>query len=409
MKLDKEKVQAEALQHLKDANGVGTLHVGTGIGKSKIVCDFINYYKDSLEKVLILVPLNILIDNWTDELNKWMTNEWSNYITITTVQTAYKWPTTHWSLVVYDEAHTMVTEEYSIIFENCRSTFKIGLTATTDVFKKDEKQALYDKHIPIIYEYLDGEKDGILNRTKFTIIEHELDLKHMYNIKLKATSFNVPEKTQYEKLTEYLEAGQKAMTQQGSTDFFKDASAWAWNQSGNADENAAARKYMWAIRKRKDFLLNLRSSREIARSLLITLLKEKKNKVLVFSESVEQAKKITGKYTVWGKQHKITNENLIKQFNDGEIRALGSCNSLTMGMNFSNVNKCILESYQGSEVKATQKIGRLHRLAIDQIADIYIILIKDTQSEKWFNNMSGELDLNDAKILKSEDIFNGKS
>jgi superfamily II DNA or RNA helicase len=405
---DRAEVQSEALEKLKEAHGIGTLRVGTGVGKSKIVCDFINYFKDQMEKVLIIVPLTSLVKNWEEELNKWMDKGWEQWIYIETIQGIYKDHSVYATLVVYDEVHTICTPAYSAVFNNIRSIFKIGLTATTDVFRKEDKQALYDLHIPIIYEYLDGEKDGILNKTKFTVIEHELDNNFKYYVKRPKHSFVVPEKEQYEKLSGYMSSAEILMADAGSTNYFKDAAIWMAGTTGDPLKTAAARKYLWSVRVRREFLLGLRSSREITKALTTTLLQDKKNKILIFSELTEQARKITGDYTVYGKQKKAVNSELIRRFNEGEFRALGSCYSLTLGMNMVGVNKAIIETFNGSDVKATQRIGRLHRLSADQTADIYFLKIKNTQSEVWFNSMSRELEVDNFTILTSQEVFNGK-
>ena len=137
------EVQAGALQALISSNGIGTLHIQTGVGKCKITNDFIFHFADIITSVLILVPLSRLIDTWHKELDKWNDNYMfidentcklgdDINVTIETIQTAYKWNNKKFTLIVFDEVHKMLTPEYHRIISNTTSVFKIGLTARTN-------------------------------------------------------------------------------------------------------------------------------------------------------------------------------------------------------------------------------------------------------------------------------------
>ena len=74
-------------------------------------------------------------------------------------------------------------------------------------------------------------------------------------------------------------------------------------------------------------------------------------------------------------------------------------------MNLKSVNYAIFESYNGSDTKATQRIGRLHRLSSDEVAIIYFITIKDTQSEQWKDSMLRGYDLSNIEVISSNKIL----
>ena len=95
------------------------------------------------------------------------------------------------------------------------------------------------------------------------------------------------------------------------------------------------------------------------------------------------------------------NQNRIDHFDIGDIRELGSCQSLTLGLNLKGATHGIMESYVGSETRSKQKKGRLDRLAANQVADMWIIRVVDTQSEKWFTKMTKGFDLSDAVVVDS--------
>ena len=416
---NRQQVHTEAAKSLKENNGTGTLNIQTGIGKSKIVINFILSVLKTYDTVLILVPLTRLISNWVEEFEKWTYPHYSEKeqcitivvpngsikIYLETVQTAYKWKNKEWTLIVLDEIHTMVTTEYQAVMK-LTSTYRIGLTATIDTKGKTDKKELYKTYCPIIYSYHDGENHGIINKTKITIINHKLtnNFKRLILSK-KNGKFEMGEASQYEYLTKKVRAGEGLMVEEGSTGFFEDAAKWWWNKKGTISQKTAGRKYLQSITMRKTFLLSLQSTAEIARKLSFKLLEEDlNNKVLTFSELVSQAKTICDN-VVFGEQSDEDNDKLIQLFNEGKIRLLGSCYSLTLGINLVGANNAIIESYQSSVTKGTQRIGRLHRLNEDDTANIYIINVLDTQAEKWFSAMTDGLDLTNSKVIKSTEIL----
>lgn len=418
--MTRETIQQNAVDALIKNSG-GTICVGTGYGKCKILIDFILQELKPGDNVLITVPLGVLIQNWIDEFKKWTSCTVSSterdvivkfpdkdgfiHIVIETIQTAYKWRGPYYTLLAVDEVHTTCTTEYSAIFTNLQYKYCIGLTATPDTLRREDKQRLYDLHLPIIYEYSKGEEDGVVNKTEFVIVNHNLD--NIFRVKTggKHKQWMVGERDQYEYLSKQIKNGQVLMAQAGSSDFFSDASEWFWKKNGTKEQSEAGRKYLGSITSRRKFLLSLQSTSEIAKRLAKQIILENEtNKVLVFSEQVDQLKKIC-KFNVYGEQPKELNEELIADFNDGDIRALGSCYQLTLGMNLIGANNAVIESYQGSDVKATQRIGRLHRLQKDLMATIYIVKVLNTQSEKWFDSMMQEYDLSTAKYIDSSTIL----
>ena len=84
---------------------------------------------------------------------------------------------------------------------------------------------------------------------------------------------------------------------------------------------------------------------------------------------------------------------------------MGSCYSLTLGLNLKEAGHAINESYNGSSVQFKQKNGRLDRLPVTDDAIVVFIVVKDTQSEKWFAN-SVELDEDEiVETVKNLDEF----
>lgn len=417
----REIVQAEALETFLTKQGNGTICLSTGTGKSKVAIDFIksNRFMEShsnIKNILITSPRTNLKRNWRRELIKWgLVESNDNYwywggvvihITIENIQTVYKWKSEIFDLIIADEIHTMMTPEYSLLFKNNHYQFLMGLTATHDIDKNNDKEYYYNKYCPIIYEYYDSADDGIINKTNFFIVNHRLSNNDKLLVGTKGKQFLQGELAYYDYLTNQIKKGQQLMMAQGSQDWFTDAGNWFWKNQGTPEQKRAAMMYLNSIKYRKNFLLNLPSSARIAKKIKEGILAADSNaKILIFSELTAQVDKIT-KYTIHSKNNKVLNENLLDEYNEGNVRELGSCQSLTLGLNLKGATHAIMESYVGSATRSKQKKGRLDRLGVDDVADMWIINILDTQSETWFGKMTKDFDLEDAVKLSSITIMN---
>lgn len=299
------------------------------------------------------------------------------------------------------EIHTAVTEEYGRLMRirTKANLPRIGLTATPDDHK-DDKDIFYKTYCPIIYKYLNSAQDGIVNKRRYFIYEYELSDIYQVMAGTKKNPFMMGEKSQYEYLTKSLKKGQVMMSRTESQDWFRDAANWAWNNQGTPAQKAAAIQYLNAIKYRKEFLWNLTSSTNIVDEIKHLILRDKNNKVLLFSELTKQAEKLS-KYTVHSNNSEDVNSANLSNFDNGTIRELASCNSLTLGLNIKGANYAIMESYSGSSTGFIQKAGRTDRLNIDMIATVIFIVPKGTQAEQWFNNATKLLNLSDAVYVKS--------
>lgn len=418
MEKTRDTIQREALETFKKVNK-GTICLSTGTGKSKVAIDFIKESKD-VKMILITSPRTNLKENWKKELTKWglilsehrtekrwrIDNDRYVWIVIENIQTVYKWKNEKFDLIIADEIHTMMTPEFSQLFKNNEYSYLMGLTATHDITSKNDKSYYYNEYCPIIYEYYDSAEDGLINKTKFFIIDHYLDDSFTIPVKINKNTVQEGELQYYEYLTKRIKSGQQKMIAQGSDNWFSDAANWFWRGQGTKEQKFAAMMYLNSIRARKDFLLNLPSTALLAKKIKDGIIKNISNsKVLIFSELTAQADKIT-KNTIHSNNKTDKNQQLMDDFNNDKIRDLGSCRSLTLGLNLKNASHAIMESYIGSETQSKQKKGRLDRLHVNDVAQLWIIRVVGTQSETWFKEMTKGFDLSDAKYFNSKIFFN---
>lgn len=441
----REQIQAEAFLHINAHYGdPKTIVLSTGTGKSKVGIDTIKARaregKRKTLKVLITSPRTNLRLNWVTELAKWgikpfIDNEYVDsesytyHIRIVNIQTCFKWSPMvlrMFDLIICDEVHTMVTEEYGQLIVKAKElgVELIGLTGTPDTSNQSKKE-FYEKYCPIVYSYLDSAKDGIVNKRRYIIYEYELSDKFQVDVKAGKKQWKSGEKKQYDYLEkavkdaelEILKAANLSIAITSETvgplleanrkyAFYR-AKTWFWDKEGTPEQMNAGRKYMWAVTARKNLLLDLSSTRTLAREMIREIhSQDSSNKVLVFSELTKQADSICehsihSNVSEKAKDAEALNKKTLDMFDKGIIRAVASCNSLTLGLNIEGANYAVIESYQGSETQLIQKLGRTDRLNKDQVATAVFIVVKGTQSEKWFNKATENLDLSDAVIVKS--------
>lgn len=419
MKKTRQEVQFESLQKFKEYRR-GTVCLSTGTGKSKVAIDFIKETED-VKLVLITSPRTNLKENWKKELIKWGLEEQSDrnwvvketgkhlFIVIENIQTTYKWEHEAFDIIIADEVHLMMSPEYSLLFKNNKYKYLLGLTATHDITSKNDKGDYYKKYAPIIYEYYESAEHGLINKTRFVIVNHLLSDERTRKVKINGRTVVMSEADYYQHLTERIKNGQRKMMSMGSDDWFKDAAAWLWEGRGTREQKSAAALYLNSIKARKNFLLNLPSSAEVAKRIKEGILRDiEGSKVLIFSELTAQADMIT-KNTVHSNKHKDENQRLMDGFDAGEIRDLGSCRSLTLGLNLKGATHAIMESYIGSATQSKQKKGRLDRLDVGDVAEMWIIKVTGTQAENWFEQMVKGFDLEDAEYYDSQIFMNNDS
>ena len=422
--MKREEIQAIAVSKLVENNYHGTICLSTGTGKTKVAIDCIRN-KKSLN-VLITSPRTNLKENWKKELEKWGFKYCGNddilynyyyepqdmwlpiTITLENIQTCYKWNNSpdeiYFDLIICDEIHTIVTPEYGQLLIRAKELNipVIGLTATPDNDKLDKKE-MYERYCPIRYEYYDSAEDGLINKRKYIVLNHNLTDDDKVITGPKNKKWSAGEKSLYDYLTENIRKGQRLMAATGSEDWFEDAGNWFWKGEGTPEQKNAARVYLMAIKNRKDFLWNLTSTARIAKMINDAILGfNKTDKVLIFSELNTQVAKITPN-CVYSKNDEETNKQLLNAFDSGSIRTLGSCHSLTLGLNLVGATHAIMESYSSSDVNLKQRAGRLDRLEVNEHAIIIFIVPVGTQAEEWYIKATKNLYDENSEVYQYSD------
>lgn len=408
----RDEKQREAKEAFLKTDLKATILGGTGIGKSKVAIDIIKELgildesKTNREtENLLLVSSERLRDNdWKENFVKFDAN-W-NVIVPECYQTAYKWTGRHFRVVIADEFDFALTDEYSSFFKNNTYDVLIALTA----YIPDSKRELADSIAPVCFRYStqEAQEDGLLNKTRFIQVNFDLTFEKNIKVEMKKGGFFMQsENSNYIYLDEQIqkEIIIKSIAQGDITK----------KELLNIDTTEVEKKLAkssarldFLVRKRRQFLHTLESSRLVTRRLIDKVERvDNDAKILVFSKLTEQSGKICT--ATYNSKNKKDNDNIGK-LNSGELRVLGACEAMNRGQNLVGVNHIIKESYVGSDTDFQQQHGRGVRLRPDQIVTFFILVPHywcqvavekegkkvfqwkrfSTQAAVWMKNMTSE-------------------
>ena len=351
--IQKDKLQAEALNALKINKYNGIVILPTGVGKSWILIQVLKILNP--KKILYLADSTMNRDvTFKNELIKWGCEELIDKIEFLCYQSAYKRENFKYDLVLGDEFDMSCTPEYSKSFLNNKFKHKVLVSATLD----DDKRKLAKKIAPIVFEVglKDIEGDGVLNTTNYYIVKYMLTKQEnfaylKYNAQF-AFELNKPKPNKW--------------------------------------------KIEQLVMQRNLFLNKLESSLRTCKSLLKDLYANKDRKILIFSGVSAQADAVC-KYSY----HSKTDEKNFIDFDNGKIRILSVVGKVDRGANIDGVNTIVFEAPFKSKTKQQQKGGRGRRLDVDDVLEIYFLIpyyrdrygkLKPTVVEKWVYESVGDID-----------------
>ena len=409
--MTRDALREEASNLLAKA-GSGTIVADMGSGKSWIALDSVlkvsnNFPTEHIIKVLITSPRTNLKDNWRTELKKFGFNQINEEIwtyrldneivkyefTLENVQTTYKWSESEWinfDIIIVDEVHVL-SDNYSRVFE-IPHKYLFCFTGTPDDLKED-KAVMYEEFAPILMRYEDAAKDGLINKQRYILFKKRLNYTDKVSLTVRKKIHIMGEikaNTYYDNLVASRDKILKGM--------FKSSDP-AWNISNRVIGNPGSTSrqkmfafaYKKAIRERAELLYNLPSNVTLVKKLIDVIQEvDKDGKVLVFSRRNDQVVKICNDNVVYQKNSKSENAEVLRKFNNDEISVIGSCESLTLGLNLTNAKYGIMESFTGSATQNKQKGGRLNRLNTEDIAINTFIVPQDTQAVKWLESFMYE-------------------
>lgn len=283
-------------------------------------------------------------------------------LTIVNYRSLKKYANTEFDFIVFDECQTVKARHIDAI--RSMKYFKMVFMSGSIIVGSYDYNFLL-KTFAMLHVYHYGYEEAIKNNSisDFTITIHEVPLSNEKNIKVS----------------------------HGSGYFYTSELASYVNLSRKISEEDIATKL--SIYRAK-FLNTLDSKVQYAKEYM-KIMQSQNKRFLIFCEDSTISKKIS-QYTYNSK----TSDDNLNKFNNGEIDHLVLVNKGSSSITYNNLDACLLLSVNSSSHFVLQRIFRTVLFKKDKIADINIVISKDTIQETWLESVLS--DIEDDKIIKNE-------
>lgn len=329
-------------------------------------------------RILVVVPTTTLKDQWEEELNK---HEIYFNVEVYVINTVVKH---EWKcdMLIIDEYHSAGANEWSKVFDKVSYKLILGLTATFE--RLDGKHELLSKYAPIVDRVTTEE--AIINEWISTYKEYQILI-------------DVDDIEKYEEINrEFLEHFEffgfdynKGLMCTGPNGWRNKLRLRDEMYSGNDPERKKevlqaitihSAGLMRTTQKRKAFINNHPKKIEIAKKIMEA---RKDAKLITFSNNVKMCEALdNGNFVYTGQTSKAKGRVLIEDYLSGKIKRLHSSKKLIEGFNDPNTSVIIVLGHDSSERRAIQIRGRAIRRVENKNAEIFNIVINNTQDTKWF-------------------------
>lgn len=342
----KDKVQRNGLNKWFQRGQRGTLEYCTGVGKSRCGVLAAAWLVSKIKydaKVLIITPTQTIRDQaWVEEFKKWGEKiTLKNHVHIVCIQTAYKWTDQEFDLVIADEVHNYLSDEYFKFFKNNTCTRVLGLSASIN-----HEQRVYLNRIAPVVDTITTNK------------ARELGLVSDFLILNLGVNLTPAEQERYQVYSKII-------------------------------ANAQARDFTdWkTINLRKEILYNAVNKVKAVKTVH-RLLNDQYG--VIFSQSTlfaDTISKVLGDSCL-SYHSKISakkrKENL-KLFCDGrtKVNVLSTARALDEGANLPRVTYAIIAAGTSKEKSQIQRLGRIIRYEDGKSALLVRLYAKNTKDEQW--------------------------
>lgn len=357
--------QKEAIDVWKEKRS-GVIALPTGAGKTIIGIAAMGEVKKS---TLIVTFTKDQMLQWRDSIFKF-TNANKNEvglfysqektikpITITTYHTAYRHMNEllgKFDLLIIDEAHHLPAEKFKLIALKCLASRRLGLSATP-VREDGKHEELFKLMGGLIYFKTPQEliQKGYL--APYELIQIKVDLTPEEKIKYKSLLTQFKSLSNGKKVSELIQLVKKG------------------------DQKAIEAIKVYSEMKK---IVNLAKNKIKVLDQIIE--KENGNKILIFTQYIEQAEEIARKYNAFlisGKLSKSEREKVLKTFKSIKSGILVLTTVGDEGLDIPDANVGIIVTGTGSRRQFIQRLGRLLRPNNGKVAKLYEIVTKGTSEE----------------------------
>lgn len=388
--MNREKVSKE-IQAIKSDNIL--LEIATGFGKTLEGIKLIA--RGNPTSILILAPRLSIIESWKSEFKKWGYEKLLDITTFSTYVGIKKYSNTSFSTICFDEAHH-ISERVLEVLETIDRKYNILLSATITRDKKQELKLAFPNLFTYSIKLKEAIDNNVLPDPLVYLIPYTLDNNYRNNLltlrsskKGKSITCNYTDRWAFMRDKSYgtiiVKCTQHEYIQElnSKIDYLKRMYMRSRNESFK-------NKWLQLAGQRLKMLGTFKTSIILNLQVLF-----KNQRCLTFCNSIEQTE-LLGKYCINSKNK--SSLKLIKDFNEGKINHITSCNMLSEGVNLVDCKIGIFASLNSSEILIAQKNGRLLR---HKSPVLIIPYYKYTREEEIVTKMLEDYNPKLVNIVKS--------
>lgn len=291
-----------------------------------------------------------------EECKAWNLGDLYNEMTVILPDSLHHEQDKHYDVIVWNEMQRINGRSYNILKNFMTYNLIIGCTGTYPN-NKEKKELLADLGLNRVFCKYDTDT-AVENKNvadyRITIYELPLDTEKNIEVKYDGGKFYTSEKEQ----ASYIRK-QRIL-----------------HRHTPRDKRLAFREM--------SLLNNLPSKIKVCKRMLFNL---REKRYLAFAEFHKTAKQIS-KYVYDSK----TTDKYFKLFLDQQIPHLVLLNKASTGTTYENLDGCILLAVNGSNVDVLQRVLRSILYRPGYVADIRILISKDTIQKKWITKALKDLD-----------------
>lgn len=396
--IDKTNLQDSVIKLIAENKRVA-LQWATGVGKGYTSVRIIKELKPT--KVLIVVAETAHKNNWIEEINKaGGIDSMFTQITIECYASLKNYRDTQWDLIILDEAHHIGSDIRLDIISTIKSDMILLLSATLEKETLQCLELIFGRFKSLKIDIQEAIDNGYLPQPKIFLIPMALDYTHKteiieesWGIKSKRIEIRCDFKDRWKYLKNKSSFPNVTLimncTPYDKYHYLSD------NMEYNLKRYMTTRKEIFktkALRygsQRKALMGETKTER--AKQLIDSL---KSQRYICFCTNIQQADALGGTDAIHSKRK--DNQEVIDNFNNGITNRLFAVGMAQEGMNLKNIQAGIIIQLDGKERAFIQKFGRTLR-AEDPVQ--YIFYYRNTQDEKWLNNVLEGIDKSYIKTL----------
>lgn len=369
--MDRTQRQKLGIKKWVQNGGNGILVYAVGVGKTRTAlttCEML-YKQNPNINILISVPTAVLKEQWVIEAAKY---PFFSNVKVEVINTIVK-NTHNVDFLIIDELHAALAATLVSIFDKVTYRYFLGLTGTLN--RLDGREEILEKYTKVVDTITmeDAIKNNWLSPYRYYKVYVNVDLTEYDKLNQKFNTlfamfnfdFNVAMKaaTDYRyrlKYAKYTGYDVKQIT----------GFAMAW---------------MRCLQQRKKFVMSHPKKIEIARKIIAA---RQDKKIITFSATIKDAESLKVGYTLHSKKKPKENKAILDKFTKLSCGVLNSSKSLNAGLNIPDINCEIIISGTSSSIDAIQRLGRSCRYQDNKTAEVFVLVLKGTNEDQWFNKAS---------------------